>query len=232
MGNLEAAKQTPRFSSRLYTAAEEWWVRSLNHPFVEELGAGTLDPGRFIFYLKQDYLYLLDYARMYAYGSIKASDPDRMAKFAELSYSILHVEMGLHRGYAAKFGISREELDHTPPSPATTAYTGYMLQVAAQGTLAEIVAVILPCMWSYREIGLKLAAGSAAMEHPLYREWVEMYSSSEFGELTDWCIGLMDELAEGLPEQALLKLEEHFVMASKLEYLFWDKAYDREEWPV
>ena len=50
--------------------------------------------------------------------------------------------------------------------------------------------------------------------------------------LTDWCIGLMDRLAEGQPERELARLEEQFIITSKLEYMFWDMAYRQEGWPV
>lgn len=221
-----------RFSDRLYRSAEEIWSKSHAHPFLTELRDGTLDPERFIYYLKQDYVYLIDYAKMFAIGSMKARDLDTMVKFAELLHSTLNVEMELHRQYAERFGVTREALAQTCPSPTTVAYTKYLLDTASQGPLSEVVAALLPCMWSYREIGVAYSKVPGALDHLLYREWILMYSSEEFGALTDWCIGLMDRLAEGLPEQELATLEERFVVASKLEYMFWDMAYRQEEWPV
>ncbi|MGO4375649.1 thiaminase II, partial [Paenibacillus sp. MCAF20] len=205
-----------RFSDRLYRSAEEIWSKSHAHPFLTELRDGTLDPERFIYYLKQDYVYLIDYAKMFAIGSMKARDLDTMVKFAELLHSTLNVEMELHRQYAERFGVTREALAQTRPSPTTVAYTKYLLDTASQGPLSEVVAALLPCMWSYREIGVAYSKVPGALDHPLYREWILMYSSEEFGALTDWCIGLMDRLAEGLPEQELATLEERFVVASKL----------------
>nr|WP_170312314.1 thiaminase II [Paenibacillus sacheonensis] len=216
----------------MYRSAQEIWTKSHNHPFLTELREGTLDPERFIYYLKQDYVYLIDYAKMFAIGSMKARDLDTMGKFAELLHSTLNVEMELHRQYAARFGISREELEQTRPSPTTVAYTKYLLDTASQGPLSEAVAALLPCMWSYREIGAAYMRVPGALEHPLYREWILMYGSEEFGALADWCVGLLDRLAEGLPEQELAQLEERFLVASRLEYMFWDMAYRLEEWPV
>lgn len=221
-----------RFSDRLYRAAQQVWESSHRHPFLTELRDGTLDPKRFIYYLRQDYVYLIDFAKMFALGGAKARDLETMGKFAELFHSTLNVEMELHRRYAERFGLSREELAATVPSPTTIAYTKYMLDAAHNGSLAELVAALLPCMWSYREIGRAFARVPGALDHPLYREWILMYTSDEFGELTDWCIGLIDSLAEGLPERELAVLEERFVVASKFEYLFWDMAYREEEWPV
>ncbi|MNN76112.1 TENA/THI-4/PQQC family protein [compost metagenome] len=59
-----------------------------------------------------------------------------------------------------------------------------------------------------------------------------MYASEEFSKLNEWCMELMNRLAEGLPEGELAVLTERFVTASRYEYLFWDMAYRMEEWPV
>lgn len=221
-----------RFSEVLYDRSKAIWAASHNHPFLTELKGGVLSPDRFAYYMKQDYVYLIDYAKLFALGSIKARDLDTMGMFARLLDSTLNVEMGLHRQYAEKFGISREELEATRPSPTTVAYTKYLLDAAGNGSLAELTAVLLPCMWSYWEIGTLFAAHPGALDHPLYKEWIEMYASAEFGELARWCIGLMDRLAEGLPERELDVLIDRFNTASRFEYLFWDMAYRQEEWPV
>ncbi|WP_139993745.1 thiaminase II [Paenibacillus paridis] len=219
------------FSERLYQSVQPVWQKCHAHPFLTGLRDGTLELERFIYYMKQDYVYLIDYAKMFALGSIKARDLETMGKFAELLHSTLNVEMELHRQYAERFGIARDELEATVPAPTTIAYTKYMLD-AGQGSLAEVVAALLPCMWSYREIGTTFATHPGALDHPLYREWILMYSSEEFGELTEWTIGLMDRLAEDLPERELARLEELFVVTSKFEYMFWDMANRQEEWPV
>lgn len=221
-----------RFSERLYGEAKEIWEKSHRHPFLTELRDGTLSKERFAYYLKQDYLYLIDYAKVFAYGSIKSRDLDTMGKFAGLLHNTLHVEMELHRQYAAKFGLTRQELEAARPSPTTVAYTKYLLETAASGSAAEVAAVLLPCMWSYCEIGQTLAKHPGALAHPLYREWILMYASEEFSQLNGWCTGLMNQLAEGLPEREKSALIERFLTASRFEYMFWDMAYRMEEWPV
>ncbi|RXZ84921.1 thiaminase II [Paenibacillaceae bacterium] len=221
-----------RFSERLYESSNAIWEQSHQHPFLTGLREGTLEAERFIYYMKQDYVYLIDYAKMFAIGSIKARDLETISKLAELFHSTLNVEMELHRQYADRLGISRGELEATEPAPTTIAYTKFMLEAAAQGSLAEVIAALLPCMWSYREVGCAFAQVPGTLDHPLYGEWVKMYSSAEFGSLTDWTIGLMDSLAAGLPERDLGRLEHIFITASKFEYMFWDMAYRQEEWPV
>jgi len=220
-----------RFHERLYDKVHPLWEKTHQHPFVTGIGDGSLPIGKFAFYLKQDYLFLIDYAKLFAMASIKAGDLATSSRFAALQEATLRTEMNLHRQYAARFGISAEELEATPPSFAMLAYTSYMLKVAYQGSLAELVSALLPCMWSYWEIGKRLAAKPGAAEHPLYGDWVKMYSSPEFGELTQWLIGVLDELADGMAERELAKWEEHFLITAQMEYQFWEMAYREELWP-
>ncbi|MDR7316346.1 thiaminase II [Brevibacillus nitrificans] len=219
------------FTDRLRKSVAPIWEKTHQHPFVTGLGDGTLPVESFKYYMKQDYVYLIDYAKMFAIASTKAYDLETSAKFAGLQEATLNGEMNLHRQYAERFGISRAELEATEPSFVMLAYTSYMLRVAHQGSLAELVSSLLPCMWGYWEIGKKLAKVEGALDHELYGEWVRTYSSEEFGELATWLIGVMNELAEGKNEKELTRLEEHFLTTSKMEYLFWDMAYRKEFWP-
>ncbi|UFJ42320.1 thiaminase II [Brevibacillus humidisoli] len=220
-----------RFSERLYQKVQPIWERTHQHPFVTGLGDGTLPKDSFIFYMKQDYVFLIDYAKLFGIASAKAYDLTTGARFAALQEATLNEEMALHRGYAERLGISREALESTEPSFVMLAYTSYMLKVAYQGSLAELISALLPCMWSYAEIGKRLAAKPGAADHPLYGEWIKMYSSPEFGELSEWLIELLDELTEGSSEQVLSRLEQHFLTTSRMEYQFWEMAYRKELWP-
>ena len=220
-----------KFSERLYEKLQPIWRRNHNHPFVQGMGDGTLEKEKFRFYMIQDYLYLIDYAKLFAIGAMKATNVQTMGKFAALLDSTLNEEMSLHREYAKKFEISEKELEKAQPSPTTLAYTHYMLHVGQSGTLAELVAALLPCMWSYWEIGKELSEKPGA-NNEFYREWIEMYSSEEFGELATWCINLFDSLTEDKSEAELEKLEEIFLNTTRFEYMFWDMAYNEAMWPI
>ncbi|MGM7720008.1 thiaminase II [Metabacillus sp. Hm71] len=220
------------FSQRLYYKVLPIWNRNHAHPFVQKMGNGTLEKEKFRFYMVQDYLYLIEYAKVFALGAVKATDLKVMGKFAKLLDATLNEEMELHRQYAKKFDISVEELETAKPSPTTLAYTHYMLHVSQNGTLAELVAALLPCMWSYWEIGKELKKIEGASEHEFYGEWINMYASDEFGQLATWCIELLDQVAEGKPEAELEKLEEIFLNTTRFEYMFWDMAYNEEMWPI
>ncbi len=225
--------QTIKFTERLFGNVQPIWEKNHLHPFVQELGKGTLDKEKFIHYMKQDYVYLIDYSKLFAVGVMKARDLDTMGKFAQILHETLHFEMELHRQFAAEFGITREELEATKPAPVNLAYTRYMLNVAQNGSLEEVVSCLLPCAWDYWEIGklLRKQYGDQLSTNR-YAKWIETYASETFGDGARWLIQLMDKLAEGKPERELAVLEEHFQITSKYEYLFWDMNYYKQDWPI
>ncbi|WP_423802161.1 thiaminase II [Neobacillus sp. SAB-20_R2A] len=222
-----------KFSDRLFEKVKGIWEKTHKHPFVVGLGRGDLPVESFIRYMKQDYVFLIDYSKLFAFGTVKARDVETMAAFAKLLDETLHGEMDLHREYAKRFGISEQDLEGTEATPINLAYTRYMLNVAQNGSLEELISSLLPCMWSYWEIGKMLAENyQNSSDHLLYGDWVKMYSSDEFGSLALWLIDLLDKLTEGKPERELAVLEEHFLTTSRFEYMFWDMVYEGGDWPV
>lgn len=220
------------FSNHLQEKLLPIWRKNHAHPFVQGIGDGTLDKEKFRFFMIQDYLYLIDYAKLFALGAMKSKDVETMGRFAEILNSTLNEEMALHRQYGKKFGITAEEFERAKPSPTTLAYSHYMLHVGQNGSLVHLVAALLPCMWSYWEIGKELSKLPDATEHEFYGEWIEMYSSEGFGQAAQWCIQLLDELAEGASDAEKEYIEEIFLNTTRFEFMFWDMAYKQEMWPA
>ena len=224
---------TTPFSDRLFKTVQPVWNACLAHPFVQGIANGTLEQGKFRHYLKQDYVYLIEYCKIFAVGAAKSPDLDTMGLFSSLLHGTLQIEMDLHRAYAAEFGISNAELEQTRPGAAMTGYTSYMLNVAQAGGVENAAAAVLACAWSYNYIGQQLAEKHPeSLRHPFYGKWVQMYSSPEFTALAERCIALVNRLTAGKPEHELQALEDIVVKTSYFEYMFWDMAESLEMWPV
>lgn len=213
-------------SARLHDAAAPVWEACLRHPFVTGIGDGTLDMEKFRYFMLQDYLYLFDYARVFALGVVKARDPELMRVFAANVDAILSGEMKIHRAYMKRLDITEEQVFSMKPALANLSYTNYMLSVAQTGGPMEIVASILACSWSYAEIGQALAAIPGAAEHPFYGEWIRGYASEEYAATNQALIELMDSLAADAGEEQLAYLTDVFVNCSRYELGFWDMAWD------
>ena len=215
---------TDSVSYRLHDAAASIWEACLKHPFVTGIGDGTLAPEKFRHYMLQDYLYLFDYARVFALGVVKARDPELMRTFAANVDAILGGEMKIHRAYMKRLGITEEQVFAVKPALDNLSYTSYMLSVASSGSPMEIVASILACSWSYAEIGQALAAVPGAAEHPFYGEWIQGYSSEEYAVTNQALIELMDSLAANATGEQIAYLTEVFVNCSRYELGFWDMS--------
>lgn len=222
-----------KFTDNLRQKSDGIWQKIFNHPFVQGIGDGTLPLEKYRYFMCQDYVYLIDYARIFALACIKSPNLEIMHRFAEILNATLTGEMESHRRNAARIGISNEEMESSSASPTLMSYANYMLNVAHGETLVELNAVILPCMWTYMEIGKNLLNKNGnGINHEIYGEWIREYSGKEFADLTEWMIELMDKLVERKTDHELKRLENFFITASKYEYMFWDMAYREEKWLI
>jgi len=212
------------FSAELRQAADDVWEAQAAHPFVRGIGDGTLPEDAFRRYVRQDYLFLIDYGRLLALGAARAPRLEWMRRFAALAHSVLETEMDLHRRFAARWGIGAEQLEAERTAPATDAYCDFLLRTAALGDFAELVAAVLPCMWSYAEIGERLSAAGIP-EHEGYAEWIAMYAGEEFGELASWARELTDAVAAETGDAGRRRMHAAFRASSEHELAFWEEGF-------
>ncbi len=167
--------------------------RCLEHAFVRGLADGTLDRDVFRQYVAQDVFFLHAFFKAYALAAAKCDDFERARIFHELMTGVLS-ELKLHASYSAKLDIN---LDQVKPYVATSAYTDFLLRAAWHGSLAEIMAAMVPCMRLYAHIGSELVT-SLRPGHP-YQDWIKAYSSDEFRQLCSRLESLLDEVAADCP---------------------------------
>ncbi|MCC7368504.1 MAG: thiaminase II [Chloroflexi bacterium] len=215
---------------QLWASAAPIYERILEHPFLQGLTSGSLPEERFQFYVKQDSLYLREYARCLALASARASSSYWCEMFAAHAQSALNVERSLHEGYFAAWGLSPAEIEATPATPTTTAYTSYLLRVAGTGTFEELLGAILPCYWIYWEVGKTLIAHGSP--NPVYQRWIDAYASEQFAAAVQRVLDAVNHSTADLPESRLTPIRRHYLTASRYEWMFWDAAYRLETWPV
>ena len=208
------------------------WAACSQHQFVLGIGDGSLAAERFRFYIRQDYVFLIEFSRVLALAAARSDDLEAMGRYAALLDATLNGEMELHRGYCARLGIGREELEETPAAPVTHAYTRHLLHVGHSGTLGEITAALIPCLRGYAEIGIELAERGEPVAQPLYGEWIRTYASPKVQEIAGWTCALLDRLAEDAGQDEQQRISRIFTTSSRYELLFWDAAYEMRDWPL
>ena len=220
------------FTEHLRKLAKPIWDAQLSHPFVVALGKGTLPQRKFKYYILQDARFLSDLARVFAAAAQKAPDADSALRFNKLAEETIVVERSLHENYGTRWKMTSQQMTSVPMAPTNYAYTRHMLAVAATGTAAEITVVALPCAWIYCVVGQHLLKkGLPKKNHP-YRDWLMLYASPEFAEVQRWMRKKVDQWAKEAERAEKKRMEEAFVVSSRYEWMFWEMAWNEEEWPV
>lgn len=220
------------WTDSLRRANKPIWEAQFTHPFVVALGNGTLPLHKFQYYILQDARFLEELARVFAAGAQRAADPGTARRFALLVDETITVEHGLHERYGTAWGLSATDMRQTPMAPTNYAYTRHMKSVALQGSLADITIVALPCAWIYCAIGRHfLRNGPPSPTHP-YKEWLTMYASPEFAAVAKWMRQLVDEETRSAGRREKTRLAEIFRISSRYEWMFWEMAWQEEQWPV
>jgi len=219
-----------KFTELLWGSIEAIYDSILRHPFIRGLTDGTLPEEAFRFYVIQDALYLRDYARGLALLGAKAPQDQWFMMFAEHARETIVVERALHESFFRDWKLSDEEVYSTPMTPSNLLYTSYLLRVAYDRPFPEMMGCFLPCYWIYWEVGKELEKRGSPEE--LFRRWIQTYSSEQYGSIVRQVIEVMDQVAQGLREDELKLIRHHFLVTSRLEYLFWDMGFHKQAWPI
>ena len=216
---------------RLRLASEPLWRALLEHPFVAQLADGTLPLERFRFYLEQDRLYLLDFARVIAMAAARTSDEAELRWFAGVLRQTLDGELAenarLHELLLARGAPDRG--GSLELGPAASTYTGFLQGIGFRGSLLELMVALLPCPWSYAEIGRRY--GALNTDHPIYAGWFAYQSSPEARAFADEMIAIVDARAAGVDAAQFESLAGIFRTATRHELAFWDASYALTQWP-
>ncbi|MHC6180407.1 thiaminase II [Clostridium sp. JNZ X4-2] len=214
-------------SMKLYDSVKDIWDSYYQHPFIKGIADGSLEIDKFKFYMIQDYIYLLDYVKIYALGVVKSNEEITMRGFSKMVDNILNGEMNIHRAYMKRLGIGKKDIENTRASIENISYTNYMLSVSQMGDLMDLTASLLACMWSYYLIGKKLSKIDGAAQHEFYGQWIRGYASEDYERETRWTIDLLDHMTEDISREKFKRLKEIFINTSKYERMFWDMSYKK-----
>jgi thiaminase/transcriptional activator TenA len=203
------------------------WERYCAHRFVRELAEGTLPQAAFRHYLKQDYLFLIQFARAWGLAVYKSEDLTEIRQGLEALKAIVDVEMGLHVRYCSDWGIDESELTGLEASRATLAYTRYVLDAGMRGDLLDLHVALSPCIIGYGEIASWILRQpfTKAAGNP-YGAWIEMYAGPEYQALVESELQWLNRRLSQVDETRLERLSVVFRDATRLEADFWQMGLD------
>jgi thiaminase/transcriptional activator TenA len=215
------------FSETLRSEAAPVWEAIFAHPFLAELAAGTLPEESFRFYIVQDYRYLEAFGRAVALALGRA--PDSAAVRLLAARVMTPIERPLHARLFELTGLTIEQAEAEPVAPTNRAYIDHLLATASLRGLGETAAALLPCPWTYDEIGARLAA-AGEIPNLVYHEWAGFYTAGFLCESVRAWRELVDRAAAEAGPAQRTAMREAFLLSSHYELRFWAMAYQRETW--
>ena len=221
---------SPLFAA-LRAAAAGPWAAYTGHRFVTGLGDGSLPRASFLRYLRQDYLFLVHFARAWALAVVKSDRIDEMRQAAATVHALIDTEMRLHIATCTAEGIPEADLAATGEAAETLAYTRFVIDAGLSGDLLDLLVALSPCVFGYGEIGARLAA-TAAPETP-YRDWIDTYAGADYQGVCRDVATLLETVAArriGENVQASPRwptLTRTFHTACDLEASFWEMGLGR-----
>ena len=199
------------------------WEAYVRHPFVLALGAGTLRPLAFQHYLRQDFLFLIQFARAYALAGYKSSTVAELRAASASVAAIVDVEMPLHVAYCAEWGLTEAEMQAEPEALETIAYTRFVLEAGMAGDRLDLEVALIPCLVGYAEVVERLLADPATVRagNP-YGAWLDAYSGEDYRRVATAAIDNLDRLGVTRGAEArYASLLATFRAATRLEAAFW-----------
>jgi thiaminase (transcriptional activator TenA) len=212
------------FTEELRLAAGDQWDRVIGHKFTKELASGTIDRNVLQRYLIQDHRFLDSFVILLASIIANAHTlEDRIPGCSFLAIITGKENTYFERSFQA-LGVSDIERTSVPDAPCTVGFCNLMREVAFHGTLAEMLAVIVVCEWSYQSWGQLVAADTVRNDFTCY-EWVDLHCGESFNAVVQYLRSLLDNEAVYLNEEEKRKCKERFLTAVQLEEEFFDHAY-------
>ncbi len=215
----------------LIQACYQDWQAYTQHDFVEQLAKGTLAQPCFLHYLKQDFLFLKQYARAYALAIYKARTLYDMRRALPSVHALLDSEIAHHVAYCQQWGLTEADLEREAEDVGTVAYTRYVLDAGMTGDLVDLYAALAPCSIGYASIGQRLITSqNTVLEGNPYASWIHLYGGQEFQSAVANGAEHFNELLAEIDLNSLRgqNLIHVFKTATRMEIAFWQQGLNAQ----
>ena len=206
------------------------WKLYTEHIFVKKLSNNKLLEEKFLNYLIQDYLFLIQFSKAWSLAIIKSDNLEEMKTCANTVNGLINFEMDLHVKLCRKYGISKKDLVNSEEKNKNIAYSRYVLESGYSGDFLDLITPLIPCVIGYAEIGYNIK--NYKPSNQMYKSWIQTYSGEEYqkisksvGRLFDSAV--LNRLGKNFYRTSKWKsIQKKFKTAILLEIDFWEMALE------
>jgi thiaminase/transcriptional activator TenA len=209
------------------------WNLLLNYEsnkFIAEMTDDSLPIDKFIFYLKQDHVFLKEFCSFLANARAAEEELSLKTWLGKLHDGTVNYEMQMQKRLLESLNVLGDIEIYSSHAKATLNYISFLRKVSASRSVEEKIAAMAPCPWSYLEIAQKILpscnGGENKIKTEAYRKWIEFYSSKESQQQVEYLKSLLGTLYDNASKSKKLIMEWHFSTACQHEHDFWKMAYN------
>ncbi len=216
------------FSNQAWLNIQPYFEKITTMDFIQELMKGTLSEERFLFYLYQDSAYLSDYGKILASISSRLYEDEYRLQFMSFALGTIEVEKALHSSYFKELKLSEKQFEI---SPSCMLYTSYLHKLISIEPIEVAMAGVLPCFRVYQEVGDFITKNHKSNDNP-FQQWIDTYGDINFTKAVRDAEAICDQYAKNTTDDIRKKMFEAYEYSTKMEFLFWDSAYELEKWKL
>jgi thiaminase len=203
-------------STRLLKKAGKEWKRMISHPFLIEVGNGTINREIFEFWVVQDYIFVREAFRFLGALQLRSPDYEISLVLAD-SFVALKDELEMFERY--KSGLS----SRVEPTNVCRSYTDFLISTVLTKSFEESFAALWCAEMGYFDSWS--SAKRLAKENNPYKAFIDRWTSDDFKKYVNWIEKTLNRLSKGMSEPKMRSVEKTFLMTANYESQFWDMAY-------
>ena len=211
-------------SDELQEGVGPLWERVVTHPFVIELGDGTLPQEIFDVYFEQDYLFVKELGILRSLAKAKAPDYADAAGHFGLGGEGAHFQQSFQER-----GLSSQDVANLEYRPATLHYSSYLRKMSYEGGFIDLITTWLAVEWPYLEWAQRLVAAGKRPDNYFYQIWIDNHTNQHMIDFVGWLRHTVDTTP--VTQADGLRLRRIFRDVLRYEFLFWEMAYRDDQWP-
>ena len=209
----------------------EQWEAMVTHPFVMEMGDGSLDIAKFRSYFRQDYVFCSDLVKLTSIAIAKAAPDYEAGKVLNGFLSnFLSAENDLFLNGFQDLGVSAEEYQTTVANPVTQGFGDFMVRTALEGDIDDLVALFYVTEGTYLDWASRLIESGAEPNNAVYQGWIDIHSPAVLSDVVGWFTERLNDAGERANATKGANLERIFRTTLRYEHLFWEANYHGWRW--
>lgn len=214
-----------RFSDRVFVDARAVGIPMIKHSFHDEMIEGILCWNRYNKFIAQDKLYLEEHLKLLEI--VQQRFPEQSVLIGEI---ISRVQLTLEQ-FKELGDCLRIDNKRVAMSEGCMEYISFLMEVARNGKLEEIIGGLLPCYWIFQEMYCEQMKGISHLsyDHPYY-EFLKCYRGTPISLSAEAMRTILDEISIQADENERQQLRERFLRvfleALQCERKFFDSFYN------